>query len=104
MDENGSDRNLTLRMSTCPSDARFIDMNAILFRGSGHVDGITTAVRAGWRLFDLWWEYRPYGGPGTLNTHKGIWFVALFLVKLTIIIVCVYYAAYFFNLGFSVPL
>ncbi|NWF96181.1 MAG: hypothetical protein HXY34_08560 [Candidatus Thorarchaeota archaeon] len=66
--------------------------------------GIVTAARNGWRLFNLWSEYRPLGGPGTANTNKGIWFVAVFLVKLSVILICAYYAAYFFNLGFNVPL
>ena len=65
---------------------------------------IITAASNGWRLFNLWREYRPFGGPGTANANKGIWFVAVFFVKLSVILVCAYFAAYFFNLGFYVPL
>ncbi|NWF96567.1 MAG: hypothetical protein HXY34_10550, partial [Candidatus Thorarchaeota archaeon] len=65
---------------------------------------IITAASNGWRLFNLWREYKPYAGPGTANTNKGIWFVAVFFVKLSVILICAYYAAYFFNLGFYVPL
>jgi hypothetical protein len=72
--------------------AGFLSLMLMLF------PGIDSALAAGWVMYRLWKACQPFP-MAPAGFGRGIWFIALALVKIAVVLVCAFYVGWYLAMG-----